>query len=157
MKNPFDRWLEKVNVKENDCWEWTATKYRGGYGHFYMKINGKKTMYKAHRFSYEYFNKVDLKDGECVCHTCDNPSCVNPDHLFVGSAKDNNDDKIKKGRLGFGRKSGYSWLSLDIANKIRLIYSEGKYTMKQLGAMFNTSAAQVERIVNNKIWKNKEI
>lgn len=152
MKEPIDRWLDKV-VKTENCWEWQGAKYRKGYGHFRMFVDGKWVMYKAHRFSFEYFNKMKLTKNEFVCHTCDNPRCVNPEHLFIGNAQSNTNDKMEKGRHIWGRTSKNRWLTKKIADEIRLIYSKGQYTMKQVGDMFNTSASQVERIVNNKIWK----
>ena len=153
MKTPIERWSSKVNMQENDCWLWTGAKTRGGYGHFRMFISNVWKMYKAHRFSYEHFNNVKLENDVLVCHKCDNPCCVNPDHLFIGNAQENVTDKVSKGRHKYGRKLGNSWLSQEIADKIRLTYSIGEYTMKQVGEMFNTSASQVERIINNKIWK----
>ena len=153
MKTPIERWLNKVVEAENGCMLWTGSKTRGGYGHFRMFINGVWKMYKAHRFAYEYFNNVKLDSDTLVCHKCDNPACVNKDHLFIGNNQDNINDMMSKGRNKFGRKPEHRWLNQEIADKIRLTYSTSEYTMKQVGEMFNTSASQVERIVNNKIWK----
>lgn len=154
MKNPFDRWESKVKKTESGCWEWEGATYRGGYGHFRMLVEGKWKMYKAHRFSYEYHKNASLKSNDFVCHACDNPKCVNPSHLFVGNAKDNSDDKIKKGRLKTGRNLKHKWLSLDIAREIRTEYKKGK-SLSELSEMFKTSKPQVCRIVNNKIWKEE--
>lgn len=75
-----------------DCWEWLGSTARKGYGQFYFQGKTKP----SHRWSYEYFIGP-LGDLLC-CHHCDNPPCVNPFHLFAGTAKDNAQDMVKKGR-----------------------------------------------------------
>jgi len=85
--------IEKSIINNNQCWEWKGSKNNKGYGR--MIINGK--FYMAHRLSYALFVN-EIPKGMLVCHKCDNPSCVNPDHLFVGTNQDNMDDMKKKGR-----------------------------------------------------------
>ena len=156
MKTSYNRWVEKVNKEAlNGCWEWQGAKTRGGYGHFRLRIGEAWKMYKAHRFSYEYHwnNGHRLSTQLLVCHKCDNPKCVNPDHLFVGTAGDNQKDKLNKGRHKWGRTQGHNLLSFEIAEQIRKKYDETGLSMAKLGIMFNTSASQVCRIINNKIWK----
>ena len=88
----MERFFNKVDKTES-CWIWNAS-LRYGYGAF--KINGK--VVGAHRFSWEYhFGKIN--NGLNVCHKCDNPKCVNPQHLFLGSNSDNMKDCYKKGRM----------------------------------------------------------
>jgi hypothetical protein len=91
------RFNKKYIINEHtDCWEWTAAKNNIGYGMFRFS---KELMRTAHRVSYE-INKGPIPHGMVVCHTCDNPKCVNPDHLWVGTHKDNSRDMTSKGRHG---------------------------------------------------------
>lgn len=91
-----EQFLSKVMwIPFHECWEWGRSIGNHGYGFCYDKKVGKVTV--AHRISYElHFGKIPK--GLCVLHKCDNRSCVNPKHLFLGTAKDNALDKINKGR-----------------------------------------------------------
>lgn len=82
------------------CLEWLGMRKPSGYGVIFV---GRYRM-AAHRYSYQYTHQVTLQPDQFVCHKCDNPSCVNPDHLFIGSAKDNVADMIAKGRAAWQRK-----------------------------------------------------
>lgn len=88
----IERFWSKVN-KSDGCWMWTTGKNRSGYGMF--KAN--KKMFISSRLSYQLQNG-EIPKGMFVCHKCDNPSCVNPDYLFLGTPQDNVDDMIAKGR-----------------------------------------------------------
>jgi len=90
--DPRERILQRCSIK-NDCWIWHGSQDKDGYG----IINLGRKQYRAHRVSLEVFTGINA-DGKLVCHKCDNPSCVNPDHLFVGTAKDNTQDMIAKNR-----------------------------------------------------------
>jgi hypothetical protein len=92
----LDYFVTRSIVNESTgCWIWQKAKRLNGYGH--MKYRGGTTT--AHRAAYVVKHKLDhLSPNTFVCHSCDEPSCVNPDHLFLGSAKDNYDDCRKKGR-----------------------------------------------------------
>jgi hypothetical protein len=95
-RRPFeDRFWEKVKkLGDDDCWEWQAARNAKGYGRL---TSGRGVHLKAHRVAFVLFGGV-IPDNLFVLHTCDNPSCCNPGHLFVGTPKDNMVDKIKKGR-----------------------------------------------------------
>jgi len=93
VKDPKQRFMSKVD-KSGDCWEWLGgKKHSHGYGGFYL--DGKMDF--THRAAFTLFVR-ELKQGECVLHRCDNPSCVNPDHLFIGSQFDNMADMRSKDR-----------------------------------------------------------
>ena len=95
----MERFWAKVD-KSGDCWLWTASKTKEGYGYF--RFDG--AMRKAHRMSWLLTNG-EIPEGMLVCHTCDNPSCVNPKHLWLGTNRDNMDDMNAKGRHVFAQRT----------------------------------------------------
>jgi hypothetical protein len=95
----MQRFWDKVD-KSGDCWLWTASKTHQGYGYF--RFDG--TMRKAHRMSWLLANG-EIPDEMFVCHTCDNPSCVNPEHLWLGNNQDNMDDMNIKSRHAMTKRT----------------------------------------------------
>src|SRR5690606_37742691 len=94
-----ERFLDKfTQASPDECWVWRANKNGCGYGLLWSREEGRKVL--AHRYSYEYFTGRGLKASEVVLHACDNPSCVNPSHLRVGTQRDNMLDKAIKERHG---------------------------------------------------------
>lgn len=89
---PIHRFILQIKITDS-CWLWTGTPGRGGYGKF--SFNNKTIA--AHRWSYEFF-VGPIPRGLLVCHGCDNPACVNPKHLWLGTHKQNHEDSMKKGR-----------------------------------------------------------
>jgi hypothetical protein len=142
------------------CWEWKALRNEDGYGHFPSGIrNGKNT--KSHQASWLIYNG-EIPKGMCVCHKCDNPSCVNPDHLFLGTYKDNNDDKMMKGRHRTrvfygaehpqrGENSPHHKLSEDNVKEIRKLRTEG-YTLRALAKKFGITHGVVNNILQGRKW-----
>lgn len=96
MDDFFSRYADRIVIGDPDtCWEWTGAKAATGYGHTHLK--GKHVY--AHRASYESVNGLGSADGLVVRHTCDNPPCCNPAHLYVGSRKQNVGDAVERARL----------------------------------------------------------
>jgi len=134
----------------DECWEWTGSKLRGGYG----GINYKYHLIQAHRASW-IVHFGDIPDKMLVCHSCDNPSCVNPNHLFLGTARDNALDKVKKHRCNCsGENNGRSKLTLELANNIRILWNTKKFTKIKLGEIFGVSDTVIGMIIRNQLWIN---
>lgn len=94
-----DRFEEKFDILENGCWQWNAGHHQRGYGHIHVYgQNSGRRMFFAHRVSMHLYKGLDLNFEGHACHTCDNPACVNPDHLFIGDHKANMRDMVAKGR-----------------------------------------------------------
>lgn len=132
---------------KNGCWEWQLS-LNGGYGQF--AVAGK--MYAAHRLAYEIYTKKAIPKNMCVCHTCDNPKCINPDHLFLGNSQDNIDDKVVKGRQAKGEKINTSKLTRKRILQIKEQYTKGVNQVK-LAEEHNVSQVQISSILRNKSWK----
>lgn len=153
----LDRFWAKVSRSEGGlgCWNWLGAKNSGGYGNFKV---GSYNAQPAHRVSYELKNGP-IPKGLYVCHKCDNRLCVNPSHLFLGTAKDNMQDASDKGRL----KRGDGQLSSKLKNAdieaITLSLSPAKYgrgaiQQYKIAAKFGVSQALISRIQNGKAWKH---
>ena len=141
----------KVRIGDNDsCWEWLGCRDRQGYGKH--SCNAKTV--RAHRYAYGLVTNRPISEGVLICHTCDNPGCVNPCHLFTGTQKDNIQDCVKKGRFQGGKF--HRKLTDDQAREIRFLYEEvpRKYTQRELGKMFGVSQFAILHIVHNKRYQN---
>lgn len=147
-KTDKERFWEKVD-KSGECWEWTAGKNSSGYGKF--NVNGKTT--SSHRFSYEIANGY-IPDGMLVCHRCDNPACIRPSHLFVGTDGDNARDRNAKGRAAKGEEQGGSKLTEKDVKKIRDEYSHGKTTQENLAKKYGVWQRTISDVVNRITWEH---
>ena len=132
------------------CWSWKGCKDKNGYGR--MTFNRKD--YRAHRISWEITNG-EIPQKMIICHSCDNPSCVNPNHLFLGTHKLNNQDMINKGRKKSfpGENNGMAILTENDVIEIRKWAKSGiKHGI--IAYNFGVKKSYISGIVNNKTWKN---
>ncbi len=149
-----DRILEKTEIKINGCWIWKGAKSGSPsknirYG--YINIDGKAR--RVHRVFYELYYNADIK-GKTLMHSCDNPSCINPEHIFVGTPQDNMDDMINKGRDRHPRgEANKSKLNEKDIFEIKEMREQGE-TFVAIAKEFDISATHARNIVNNKKWKH---
>ena len=143
---------QRVKKLDNGCIEFTGPKDKDGYGQCHTSVVGKKhKVSRTHQLAYVEVNGP-VPSGKIVCHTCDNPSCVNVDHLFIGTFLDNNMDKINKGRANSskGVTNGASKLTEEDVISIRQL--KGIKTSLEVGVIYNTSYSNVCRIWRKEGW-----
>ncbi len=144
------RFWNKVS-KLDSCWLWTSGKDADGYGK--IRVNGKYV--KAHRVAYELANGP-IPSGLCVLHNCDNPSCVNPAHLYAGTMAQNMADKVRRGRQPRGNDYGpkHTKLTETDVRDIRDAYVAGQATYAELAARYNIGRIEIVRIVLGQRWQH---
>lgn len=153
--NDIARFWTKVD-RSGECWLWTAGKNGKGYG----KFNIGYTRFYAHRFAFELAYD-SIPEGMVVCHHCDTPSCVRPDHLFIGTQGDNLQDMSAKKRHGShthpeqrrGEKNGFSKLNADQVREIRARVAAGE-SRRLLSMEFETTQTNISNIVLRINWKH---
>jgi hypothetical protein len=158
----------KADRSGDGCWEWQAAKDSDGYGYFtapkYDRADWPVKGRRASRVAWTLTNGP-IPDGLLVCHHCDNPTCVRPSHLFLGTQADNIADMLAKGRGVKGRKMpGPNRLRGENANgarlteaevyRIRVRYSKGKVTQRDLATEFGVDVTLVSLIIKGKVWKH---
>lgn len=147
------RFWKKV-VLTSECWLWKGTR-RSGYGFVSWKTeDGARVEYRAHRVAYEIAFGA-IPEGLCVCHKCDNPACVRPGHLFLGTRADNNADKDRKGRGVYvgGEAHGMSKLNANIVATMRTIYREGKTPMRVFVQQYGVCHSTIRNAIRGATWK----
>lgn len=145
----FERFLQRIDINTpNGCWLWTAGRFDKGYGAF--RVNGKQL--KAHRWAYEHYIGP-IPAGQLVCHSCDVPACVNPDHLFIGSHDDNMRDMTAKGRCNpiRGSRSRLARLTEEEVRAIRALADTGVY-QREIGERYGISQGAVSMILAGRRW-----
>lgn len=134
----FMSYVEKTET----CWIWNGARNGRGYGKVCFESNPNAT---AHRSSYQLF-KGPIADGLSVCHSCDNPSCVNPDHLWLGTIQDNKKDQIDKNRGGVKLKANQ-------VLEIRKMYEYGIGSLT-IAKLFKVTCGTISSIAKRRIWKH---
>lgn len=149
----IQRFWSKIDISGGmfACWIWVGACSQNGYG----QLRITRTLKLAHRVSWEiHFGEIPT--GLEVCHNCpdgDNPSCVNPAHLWLGTQKENMNDCSRKGRIAKSEKSGQAKLTQEIVNNIRSDAVAG-YPQRWIARFYGIARSRVSDIVNYKTWRS---
>lgn len=144
--------------KSDGCWEWIGGRDRRGYGYIGLDASfGKSRTIKTHRAAWTIHYGL-IPEGLCVLHHCDNPPCVRPDHLFVGTNLDNIINKMEKGRAALpmnrGEGHGLAKLNAEQVLQIRELYATGKFSYREVGERFGVFLTNIRSIVKRDSWKH---
>lgn len=151
LPRPLDvRFWAKVEKRgPDDCWQWQGSLDRKGYG--VIKV-GKGKIARAHRVSW-ILAYGDIDDTLFIMHSCDNPGCVNPAHMSLGTCADNLKDMRDKGRHVHGETHPFSKLTAAQVTLIRTEYASGNITQQELAAKYGVGPKHISRIVTYRRWK----
>lgn len=146
-RKTFEERLERFVIPEpnSGCWLWTGAVVSDGYGT--ISIDGKHRL--AHRYSYEYF-KGPIPDKMFVCHSCDIPSCINPDHLSLGTPKDNIQDSLKKNRFVVGERCK----NTKITDEQALDIKSGRISRHEFAELYGITYQTASNIASGRSWKH---
>lgn len=149
------RFWRKVMIAEDTthCWTWRGATTPFGYGTLTAEVGNRRVNLLAHRISY-FIRHKGIPDKAFVCHSCDNPACVNPDHLFLGANRDNQLDKVRKKRHAFSENHGKRILSCEKVQQIRVLSFFLKSSCADLAELFGISYAGIASVIDGKNWKH---
>ena len=144
------RLLDNVEYSDGDdpCWLWKKFILPNGYGTIHL--NGESEL--AHRVSYKFFNGKRIPHGMQVRHTCHNKSCINPDHLIIGTHKDNMRDMTQANRQAKGERIANSKLTLKEVKRIKNMLDSGNYSQKELARTYGVSGHAISDIKRGRTW-----
>jgi hypothetical protein len=147
---PREKFLAKIcPQKANGCWLWTGLVRPDGYGA--ARFEGREQ--GAHRVAWKLFRGA-IQPGFVVCHQCDVRACVNPEHLFLGTAADNVADMRVKGRCRLGERHGSAKLTLAQVQEIKVLLGEERMYMSEIARQFGVSQTTIRAIRTGKTWKD---
>ncbi len=133
------------------CWKWKGQTQQDGYGLFMSDGRGSKV--RAHRFAYaELVGPIPA--GLNVCHRCDNPACVNPYHLFLGTTRENMLDASAKGRVRHGAKHANAVLTDKEVLEARALWAEGNLSMARIARKYRVHPVTMQDVLNRVTWKH---
>lgn len=146
-------WSKVERGEPGSCWRWLGRIVHGWYGDFVTKVDGKWRHFTAHRVAWELVNGP-IPEGMQVCHRCDNPACCNPAHLFLGTQRDNEQDKISKGRRhsSAGEDSGVAVLTVQQVIEIRRLVNEDGLAHQAVADRYGIDRAHTRRIAKGLAW-----
>lgn len=146
------KYFEKYVIRQEGCWDWKGIIEHTGYAKL-----GIRPPIKAHRASWIIY-RGDIPLNMCICHTCDNRKCTNPEHLWLGTHKENIQDKIKKGRTNApkGTRARHAILNDEKVKEIKIMLQNG-LTCSEIGRQYKVSRKIISRIKNNETWKHVEV
>ena len=136
-------------VTDAGCWEFHATNTVRGYGR--VTYGGTENTGYAHRLSYQHY-VGEIPDGKILRHRCDNRICINPNHLQLGTKRENSQDMVDRGRSLKGERHHKSKLTEQDVRDIRDEYAKGVLTQRMIGETYGVSDAQISHIVSRKGW-----
>lgn len=143
-------WEKVAKSGTNECWIWTASVAGKGYGQ--IKSPKERRQVYAHRLSYE-MHKGKIPKGMLVCHRCDNPRCVNPKHLFLGSPADNLGDMAAKDRHLYGERNAEHRLTEQAVHSV-FDLSENGWSQYRIAKHVGVGQPQVGRILRGERWRH---
>ena len=145
-------WARVDRLGPDKCWEWMGFIGNHGYGAISRGGRGGARVL-AHRVSWEIVHG-QIPDDLCILHKCDNRSCVNPDHLFLGTKKDNMMDCVDKKRHAFGERVAHARLTLEDVWWIRFTRQICGAALKDIGLVFGVSDSNVSMIISGRRWRS---
>jgi hypothetical protein len=153
-KTTIESFLKYAYPEPNTgCWLWSGRLTKKGYGNTGAIAPSGYNVRMAHRVSY-YLHNGEFNYKLCVCHKCDEPSCVNPQHLFLGTILENTKDMVRKGRASKGIQRPTSVLTEKQVIEIRERYKLGGYTHRALSKEYGLTHSNIHSIINRITWRH---
>lgn len=153
VSSPARFWSKVARAGADDCWPWSGYRMPKGYGRTYF--DGR--WWLAHRLAYALERDPGLPVGQPVLHSCDNPPCCNPSHLFLGSRADNNADMDAKGRRGTvaGSAHGRAVLTPELGQALAASYAAGEASLPELARAYGIGVSTAHRVARGEHWTTR--
>lgn len=148
-------WSRVIKNTPDKCWEWTGTKTKAGYGCIWIGPRKTGNNRRAHRVSWEIAHNQKIPNDLYILHHCDNPLCVNPNHLFLGTQKDNSDDMRSKGRAVYPHDETHPFAKLNWAKVKEIRYkSSNGISQKELAKEYDVNKTTIWQVIHRKCWRD---